>query len=320
MNKLRILSDRHHAGLTESLRLLFEKRLGHELYFQKGMEWYPEFWNVYSHVDTARQYLERELEGVNGITLEDFKNTKFDILIASIPQHIEPFKKLISQYQPQTKLIYQVGNQWNVDSNIVKNVMASANIDIPPGINGIIYHQEFDLNIFHYEPPKEGKKIYSFINCLNTVDLYKKDWELFLKLERLMPEWEFRSFGGQCRDGYCTGPQEVANKMREATLIFQVKSEGDGFGHVIHSAAAVGRPLITRLSDYEGKLAEPLIDQITSIIIDSKSPEQIAKEIRKIYNTGCHEKMCLKAHEGFNHFINFDAEEQEIRKFLENLQ
>ena len=323
---MRILSDRHHMGLTESLRLLFEKRLGHELYFQKGLEWYPDFWNVYPHIDTAKQYLERELEGVRGITLEELKNTQFDILIASIPQHIEPFKKLISLYQPQAKLIYQIGNMWDIDPNSVKNVMASANVDIPANINGIIYHQEFDLDIFHYEPPKEGKKIYSFINCLNTVDIYKKDWELFLELERLMPDWEFKSFGGQTRNGAITNQEELANKMREATLIFHSKNKGDGFGHVIHNAAAIGRPLITRFSDYEGKLAGSLLQGIgpTSIFVDNKTPEQITKDINRIYEFtngdgyGIND-MSNNIYQSFKQNVNFDQEEIAIRRFVENL-
>jgi hypothetical protein len=322
---MRILSDRHHMGLTESLRLLFEKRLGHELYFQKGMEWYPEFWNLQPFKDTAIQYLERELEGVNGVTLDEFKNTKFDILIASIPQHIEPFKKLIELYQPQAKLIYQIGNQWNVDPNVVKNIMASANIDIPAGVNGVIYHQEFDLDIFHYEPPKQGKKIYSFINCLNTVDLYRKDWELFLELERLMPDWEFKSFGGQCRNGAIWDRKELADKMREATFIFQCKTDGDGYGHNIFSAAAVGRPLITRRSDYIGKLAEPLVGSY-SIKVDIYSPEEIAKHIQQVHSAWdmqhelILEDMSLGIYGKFNEVCDFDSEEQKIRTFLQNLQ
>lgn len=325
---MRVFSDRHHAGLTQSLRLLFEKRLGYELYFQKGLEWYHEgYWNIYPHPDTAKQYLERELEGVNGITLEEFKNTNFDILIASIPQHIEPFKKLISLYQPQAKLIYQVGNAWNIPNNSVGNVMASAIIpNIPVQINFVQYHQEFDLDTFYYSPPDlKSKKIYSFINCLNAVDIYKKDWELFLELERLMPDWEFKSFGGQCRDGAINDNKILADKMREAIFIFHCKSEGDGYGHVIHNAAAVGRSLITRYSDYKNKLAEPLINNITSMQVDNKTPQQITEEIQKTYDNETPmvhphlESVSQAIFTQFNNTVNFDAEEQKIRTFLDNL-
>jgi hypothetical protein len=350
---MKVFADFHHSSLFHSLMLLIENRLGGEIYRPIGIQWYDEgYWNVYPHIDTAKQYLQMQFAPIDGtiplneptrrsveqrglfsiedqqnstthkaITLSHFMDNKFDILIASIPQHIEPFKKLIRLWQPQAKLIYQVGNQWNVDSNIVKNVMASANIVIPTGINGVIYHQEFDLKTFYYDLPNmASKKIYSFINCLNTSDLYKKDWELFLALEKLMPEWEFKSFGGQCRDGSIYDSKGLADKMREATFIFHCKTNGDGYGHVIHNAAAVGRPLITRKVDYIGKMASPLIHNLdTAITIDNLNPDGISERIRHY-----HEHSLLNMSEQIRHEfeinVDFIMEERKIRKFLENLQ
>ncbi len=318
---MRILADRHHMSLTESLILLFEKRLGHELYFQKGMEWWNEgLWDVYHHPSTAQQYLERELEGVKGIDFETFKNIKFDILICSIPQHVPIWLKLKQLYQPSAKLIFQVGNMWAFNSSFpIKNIMASAVMPELPGFNQITYHQEFDLNIFHYQPVKPGKKIYSFINCLNTEELYKKDWELFLELERLMSDWEFKSFGGQCRDGAIWDRKELADKMREATFIFHCKTNGDGYGHVIHSAAAVGRPLITRFSDYKGKLAEPLINHGSATLIDNKNPQEIVDQIQYDFEN----KIVLQGYgiyQLFKHNVDFDKEAEQVKLFLKRLQ
>ena len=319
---MRILADRHHQSLTESLVLLFEKRLNHELFFQKGMEWFPDWFQVYPHINTAKQYLERELEGFRGITLEDFKNTQFDILIASIPQHIEPFKKLIQLYQPQAKLIYQVGNQWDVNPDEVRNVMASAKIKIPSNINGVIYHQMFDLDIFYYGEPKLSKNVYSFINCLNTADLFKEDWEFFLELERLLPDWNFKSFGGQTRDGVMNGNDEISNKMREAFFVLHLKSGGDGFGHNLWNTAFVGRPMITRLLDYKGKLGEVLlIDGETCLTVDDKDPEEIANLLKLLYNNPTlYEEMCRNIYKVAKKNCNFDEEFKEIQIFLSRLQ
>ncbi len=357
---MKVFVDFHHHALLQSLILLFEKRLGGEVYRPIGMEWYEEgYWNVYNHPATAAQYLSKDqlykptdgtpplnqiIEQEKGIYLchdigeeipnkaidfEKFKETKFDTLIASLPQHIEPFRKLISLYQPQAKLIFQIGNDWNIDkhqASLLDGIMASAQIPFQGNVNGyngkpltlIQYHQEFDLNTFYYEPPKPTKKIYSFINCLNTSDLYKKDWELFLELERLMPEWEFKSFGGQCRDGAINDNKVLADKMREATFIFHCKTNGDGYGHAIHNAAAIGRSLIVRLNnDYEDKLANVLIDPQTSTTVDFQTPEQIAREIVEF---GYPEVKGKRIHERFKEYVNFDTEEQSIRQFLENLQ
>lgn len=348
--RINILSDFHHAGLYNSLLMLFEGRLGGEVYRPIGMEWYEQgFWNVYPHIDTAKQYLSldqlympvdgapplnqivKDEDGVyhchdidshetnKAISLDKFKEMQFDILIASIPQHIEPFQRLIQLYQPQAKLIFQIGNAWNVPQGIgVKNVMASAIVpNVPQGVNFVSYHQEFDTKVFSPSPIPTTKKIYSFVNCLGIADLFKPDWELFLELERLMPDWEFKSFGGQCRDGAIRGDEAIANKMREATFIFHCKTGGDGYGHVIHTAAAVGRPLITRAADYQGKLAEPLIgDAITSLIVDGRSPSDIAEIIR----IDAVETMGFNISRKFKQVVDFNKEEQEIRTFLDRLQ
>lgn len=317
---MRIFADSHHQGLTQSLKLLFSKRLHYELRFPAGLEWWNEgFWAVFPHIDTAKQYLERETEGVMGINLDEFKKTKFDILLCSIPQHIPMWLKLRYLYQPQAKLIFQVGNVWDFDESFpIKNILASAIIPNLPGFNTAIYHEEFDLSIFYPQSVDNSKKIYSFINCLNTVDLYKKDWELFIEMEKLMPDWEFRSFGGQCRDGWYNGPKEVADKMREATFIYNCKTNGDGFGFTIHQAAAVGRPLIVRLSDYNDKLAGGLITSKSSILVDNQSPEQIKEQIEAAYKYRV-EGMGMEINERFRIMVDFDKEEVLIRDFLEKL-
>jgi hypothetical protein len=353
---MRVFTDFHHAGLLSSLQMLFEDRLGGELYRPIGMGWFDQgYWKLNDQLDTARQYLEIgnvPLDGtlplnesttgllsptINGvreaymckdidsggynkaITLEEFARADFDILIASLPQHIQPFKKLIEIFQPKAKLIYQIGNQWDIPASLVKNVMCSAKLpDLPKSLNVVEYHQEFDLSIFKPEPPSEKRKVYSFVNCLGTADLFKKDWELFLKLEELMPNWEFKSFGGQCRDGSMKGSQELADKMREATFIFHCKTGGDGYGHVIHNAAAVGRPLIVRKADYEGKLAQSLIHPSTSILVDNLSPEDIAYEIEEGYRF--RESYSSEMYKTFKEAVDFDREEQEIRKFLDQLE
>ena len=340
----------HHEGLFTSLAYLFEDRLGGALYYPLGMPWYEQgFWNVYDHIETAIQYLSldqlyKPKDGtpplnqivekdngiyvvqdtnvkreIKGISLERFKQEKFDIIIASIPQHVEPFIKLRNLYQPQAKLIFQVGNMWAFDTSFpIKNILASATIPSLPGFNTVQYHQEFSLDVFHYAPVTNRRKIYSFINCLNVVDIYRKDWNLFLQLEKLMPDYEFRSYGAQARDGWCNGVEEVAQKTREATFVYHCKNQGDGFSYGMFTAAACGRPLITRLSDYKGKLAEPLINDQTSIIVDGMIPQQIADRIKEV------DEKCIYMgeyiHNKFKETVSFDQEERAIRLFLDNLQ
>ena len=350
---MNIFCDFHHAGLLHSLIFLFEKRLGHKVYRPIGMDWVEQgFWAVYDHPATALQFLtidqvykpidgtpplnsfyENKIfnaeEGVyfckdisnqkynKAITLERFKKMKIDIVIASIPQHIPLFKELIHKYKPNAKLIYQIGNNWNVGQNEVKNVMASALVQIPAEINSVVYHQEFDTNIFTFEPNVLNNKISSFINCFESADIFKSDWELFQKIEKLMPQWEFNVYGAGGRNGVKHGEMGVSEGIGESTLIWHTKRGGDGYGHIIHNVFAMGRPPIINMSYYKNKMAGKLmIDGETCIAIDGLNPQEI---VNKIQSADC-SKMSLNAHNKFVQEVNFDEDEKKIQQFLKLLQ
>lgn len=363
-----VFTDFHHAGLLQSLILLFEKRLGGKVYRPIGTEWHEKgFWKVYDHPATAAQYLGIGAATPDGtpplnmvdsvgarigddgkrfpiyhchdidsgltnkaITFDGFmQHTKIDIVIASLPQHIEPFKRLCELHPNKPKLIYQIGNQWNVPEGlIVKNVMASARlVNRPPDLNYIEYHQEFDLEVFkpiEYEVLGEKwnplPNIFSFVNCFSIADYMRHDWQLYEDVERLMPNWVFQCLGGQCRDGAAHGNQQVADRMREARFIWHTKSGGDGYGHIIYNAAAVGRPLIVKKDYYAGKLGEELmVDGETCITIDGLSPNQIVEKILRYNDPIAYMKLCENTYKNFKRLVDFDREEQEIRAFLANL-
>ena len=151
---MKILADAHNLGLFRSLQLLFEKRLGYELYRPIGLDYFTSGYFKLAepygnNPATIAQFLEVNSatpdgsmrlndaksvsEGVyefddksnnctnKGITLEQFKKEKFDIIIASIPQHIEPFKELIQKYQPDAKFIFQMGNIYLMEPKWFEN-------------------------------------------------------------------------------------------------------------------------------------------------------------------------------------------------------
>lgn len=349
---LKVFADQHHFGLYNSLKLLFENRLHGELYRPIGREWLDQgYWKmaeVYNnHPFTVHQYLGIHDDYVsedgiyniweNGhqfyqhaITLERFFRTLIDIVIASVPEHIQSFKKLCEQHPNHPKFIYQIGNAWPVEAGLAPNIMASAKIaGVPPGINFIEYHQEFDTGIFYpsgdafFTKPEDntqGNNIYSFINCLNTASIYASDWPVFEELERLMPDWNWRTFGGSCRDGECNGQRAVADKMREAKFIWHVKNLGDGYGHVLHNALAVGRPPIVKKQYYAGKMADPLlIDGVTCIAIDGLSYPQIVNKIVDNSEPRKYADMSRHAYDTFKQYVDFDKEQKDIEGFIAKL-
>lgn len=349
---MNIFVDFHHSGLLSSLILLFEKRLKHKVYRPIGMEWLDRgFWDVYNHPETAKQYLSMD-QGYNpedgtkplnrlfnslfryekdvyyctditngsfnkAITFDKFLEMDIDVVIASIPQHIEPFKRLIREYKQNAKLIYQIGNTWNVGENEISNVLSSALVDIPENVNSVIYHQEFETDIFSFEPNESEKVITSFVNCFNTASGFKEDWVLFEKIEKLMPEWSFKCLGGGCRDGSADGVKSVADLMKKSRFIWHTKNGGDGYGHIIHNAFAVGRPPIVKIDYYRGKMAEKLmIDMKTCIAIDGLNPQEIINKIQ----SADYKQMSINAFNQFSREIDFDNEEKKIRQFLKMLR
>lgn len=348
---IKILSDLHHFDLFYSLQLLFEKRLGGELYRQIGEDWYAQgFWNIYNHPDTVKQYLSldqayvpkdvhgfklperwtinknyRYEDGIyyivdptkgkvqRAITLDKFREMEFDIIISSVPQHIGPFNRLIELYQPKAKHIFQVGNAWGHLPG-VKNILAStAPFGVPPEINTCFYHQEFDLDVYTRTDPVNQKNIYSFIH-------YMREPELHQFWKQSLPGYNFVKFGAG-GDQDLGSTQLVADKMKEAGWVWHVKPEGDGYGYNIHCAAAVGRPLITKSRYYVGKLGYPLMeDLVTCINLDARSPHDNMRLLDRLSQPEEHKKMCDRMYNRFTQLVNFDAEFERIKKFLENLQ
>jgi glycosyltransferase involved in cell wall biosynthesis len=345
--QMNIFADEHHVTLYKSLHLLFENRLGHNLFRPVGVEWFDEgFWKIAepygNHPATIKQYLSlapedqiyywgtpplnivnKEKDGyyevkVDGyvqkaVTLEQFKNMKFDIIIATIPAHIEPYKKLIKLYQPQAKFIFQEGNCWHMDRSQAPNLLSSTkkyNTDS----NALFYHQEFDLNDFSFESARRYNRI------TNLVHLFRGSPEALTwdKYKQALPEYEWRMHGIEGDDGVI---QEcLAETIKDTTFLWHLKIEGDGFGHVIHNAFACGRPPIVRKRYYEDKLAGELMeDLVTCVDLDKRSFEDNIKVIKEYSQPDKYDQMSKNAYNRFKEIVDYDKEQKQIEEFLKGL-
>ena len=257
------------------------------------------------------------------IRLETFFKLPIDIVIASIPEHLQPFRKLCDEHPKKPKLLYQVGNQWNVNpwDVVMDGIMASSEIQLVPGVPFVKYHQEFDREIFRPavtvskgEYFYENKNIYSFVNVFEQWPDY---WQFFQMVEQAMPQWSFKAYGGQCRDGNMTGSKALADKMREARFIWHTKKDGDGYGHILHNAFAVGKPVITYRSDYCGKLGDRLLlDEKTALFLDGLSLDGIVQKIVYYSEEERYRKMCKAVEQQFTEVVDFDRDQMYIEKFL----
>lgn len=343
---MKILADLHHADLYFSLKLLFEDRLGWELYRPIGLDWFHEgFWKIaepYGNaLDTVNQYLNisntgwDQYKNLNGqhyiedgvyysfdpghdyyhraITLEKFKEMKFDVVMSTIPAHDNSFKSLVEKYQPHAKHISQMGNVNQTTG--MKNVLYTVPFTPASWQNACFYHQELDLKLYTHQPIDHStKNIYSMVNCLPYSDIYNK-------YKNALPGISFKAFGGSCPDGALSGAKGVSEKMREANIGWHLKPL-DGFGHTAMGWFASGRPIITKMSDVvrygpDGfKLFEP---GVTCIDIEAGTFEQNIAKINELLQPEASEKMGAATRKRFFDIINYDKEEQDIRKFIERL-
>jgi hypothetical protein len=348
---MRIFSDLHHEDLFYSFQLLFEKRMGAELYRPIGLEWYTEgFWAIFPHVDTAKQYLDTSAippvnihgvsvteehgegawinknnslaqEGIyfvpdkqhlNGlphkaITLEYFKQNKFDILLCSIPAHLPLWNKLKQLYQPQAKVIFQAGNNWGyIDC---KNLLTSSVSTTNRG-HQVYYHQEFDTSVYKPGAFKNKKSI------VNLQHLAQSAKHLQL-LESALQDWDVKIHGAGNRDSPCPSLL-LPEVLQQAGFLWHVKVGGDGYGYNLHQAAACGTPLIVNSQYINGTTAEALCRWgETAIDIKGKSTEAIKLEILHCYEK--YDEISSKTYSNFNEKVDFDKEYKDILNFMDGL-
>ena len=325
-----------------------------ELYRPVGMEWYQEgFWNVFPHIDTARQYLdlhaadhateegrrrlsegldsisrynEKLLDGTylvysplhekkyKAITLPLFKQKKFDIIICSMPQHLDCLLQLRDQFQPQAKFVYQVGNNWIIP-RWVPNVLSSAKgIKLRGEPNIVYYHQEFNAKAFEPDGTRFNPR------TMISMTHYMQEPELFFGLERALSNWTFKAYGAGNRDLSVNPPHSnIINTFKTTGFVMHIKKEGDGFGYNGFSACAAGKPLVLRKSHFRGMTIEPfLTDGETCIDIDEKPTELIIDLLEKAASD--YQSWSSRVLTRFKEVVNFDKEAENIRSFFGNLR
>lgn len=344
---MRLLADHHHGDLWESLELLFTDRFGWDIYRLRGMEWWDEgFWQYergapHGH-DIAKQYLqpldtdrdmgdhwERDDPTHPGrvqkmLTLEQARSQKLDAVIATLTENepgLHSFARSIG-----TKYGIQVGNQGTNNRYELMDfaLFSTTRPWYPPDKPYVTYHQEFSLEDYHYQwPPTERDKCSTWVQCLQ---LSSEDYNRFTRLADLTPELRWR-FHGHCAqddprwESNVITSAEVAAQMRAAGIGIHFKRWSDGYGHVIHSLFAVGKPVIATASYYHDKLAAPLfVDGVTSFDVQTRSDAEVVDIIRRLAtDDDFHRTISEAAHARFKEVVDFDADAEAVKWLLESV-
>jgi hypothetical protein len=335
--KFTVFSDYHHAGLYHALDFLFVKRLGGLLLRPIGMEWARRgIWSYSTDENIQRQFLDEaqgddlgeglfriKSEGEEldtyGITYDTFKKIKIDYVLATCTGNELGFYFVKNAYQKEAKFLRLVGNSGEYIGDYVKNLIDTTGLynDLKIKLNYILIHQEFDTKLFDLPPPKKTNVIRTFINCFPSNPFY---W-LWEELKSKLPDFEFYMHGHHGENGFITPISKLAEAMNETTFVFHPKLAGEGYGHIIHNAICAGRAVITLKKLYQGKIAEPLLeDGKTAILADGKTIEQIVEEIRTLATPKKLEEISKFCKQRFRREVNFEEEEKNFIEFLERAQ
>ena len=340
---MNILVEFHHADLWWSLQLLAD-RLGAKLYRPYGMEWYDEgYFKLYGDLRRkdpirylAKQYLVDAIFDFNGqtgigretnhgcrdypmfnlLTLDEARKTQIDIVICSVNEN-EPYFSRLKEFCPNAKFIRQVGNDLDedIDFSLYPNLLASATSPYEKfSGHKVLYRQEFSLELFRPSMSIPTRNVWSF---QNDMEQFEDVWAYWIDLKHKLREYSFKNYGVGCDDGKIYPKREYVKKMLEASFIYQSKGPFEGYGHTIHNAMCLGRPMIIKHADYRGKLADPLlVKDETYLEMDDELPEKI-RYYSRIDRLG---KMSERCGQLFEENVNFDKEfDEKLKPFFANL-
>jgi hypothetical protein len=299
---MNVLADRHHSGLYHSLQLLAE-RLGWTLHTPIGIEWWDaDYWafgkSTYNDDRLAQQFLV-------GVAGPDGLGTPPDGEFPDWPIN-EPGLGRFADAMG-ARFIVQVGNTGQyVDWRRDPLVLSSS--EMPLYGRGLTYHQEMDPIAYH--PPKHRGTAASFVNCMPFMG---SCWTLLQEAQGIGLPVQVHGIDGP--DGIIKPNTALVQLMAAVDWGWHDKAQGDGFGHVIHTWAAVGRPLIGHASHYKGKMGERFWkDGVTCIDLDQHSIAETVEMVRKM--CACrHRDMSMAIRAEFDE-IDYDAEAEQIRALL----
>ena len=270
----------------------------------------------------------------NLITLDEARDNPPDIVMASVAHNHEGFHRFAREVGAKFGLhlgnvrfspIDMAEDRWDLaDFGIVTSILP-APVDKPH----VVVHQEFSLEDFRHEPPDPlsvkftPMRVSSFVNCFpENVNAYA-GWK---SVAGIRPQYDWRvygAYGSVPEDEYACGNIDkcsaVGDAMRASDIAWHTKQWSDGFGHVIHDWFAVGRPVVGHEWYYKNQLAGPLWQEgVTSFDLTDKSPDEVAGIIDRLHNDpDLRLRMGENAAARFREVVNFDEEEQAIRRMFE---
>jgi hypothetical protein len=333
-----VLIDRHQASLFYAMQRLFEDRLSGTVHTPIGMDWWTEgywrFGEVFGDDRLAQQYLtidgrwraefmDKSLPAaswdshyperlIRGVTLQQARAMPWAYVVATVQENQHGFDRFAREVG--AKSVYQVGNtnqqvDWSLDP------LAIVTSEVPIRGRGVLVRQEFDSDTtFRFrELPDNPAVIRSFVNCFSSTYCHP----LYEQARALLPGFEITNHGIDGPDGNIEPTTKVAQLMASAGWGWHDKVQGDGFGHVIHDWAAIGRPLIGHASHYRGLMGEVFWeDEITAIDLDRHTLDEAMGLVREITGSPHHAGMSHAIRATFDREVDWERDAAKVRELL----
>ncbi len=321
-----------HADLAYSMNLLFEKRLGWNLYFPSASD--PAWTRENFFTPQAPNSTEGEMEGgirkitVNthgysfeAITFDKFIATDFDFLIITSRPNEFPVIDLGKKHKPNAIVVHHIANIGEVPIGC-NNVLLSIKTTMPANVNWIKFTPEHHAK---YSPSDttQFKSIKSYFNYMKSYHLEMASWTT---AQQLLPDFDFRMHGGAppYESTHGSVSQDVLHtSMQEAQFIWHTKPAG-GCGYTARQALSCGKPLIVKLDysrNYKTLAQDYLIDGVNCIDI-SPSKRSLADGmalVRQWSEPSVYAQKVEDVNRLVKEKMNFEHEASEIRAWLERL-
>ncbi len=351
---MKILTDYHHADLYESFGLVFADRFGWDLYRPIGMDWFDlGYWEFEKRVHgdaVARQYLslwdgdrdcgthwERDDATHPGrvhrmLTVEQARDLSPDVVIATVPHNEAGLHRFATETDATFGVqLGNVGQAFEVNWRHARFALCSTTLAFAPPVPYIVYRQEFSLSDFRYEwPPAEERSVASFVQCFpeNRGPQRGGFYDHFVALSDASPDLDWKVYGAygsaptdHLACGNLPSTPAVAEAMRRTRVIWHAKFWSDGYGHVIHDAHAVGRPVMAHHDYYADKLAAPLMEHgVTGFDLSRMDDAEVLRTLRRLCDDDeYHREMSDNVAARFRAVVDFDADAAAIRELLERV-
>ncbi len=318
-----VLVDRHHAGLFHSLQLLGD-RLGWTVYTPIGHAWWDaQYWEFgkgsYSDDRLAQQFLNESQPAADPefpdrpvltVTLEQAQAMPWAVVMATVQDNQYGFRKFAADHG--ARFAVHVGNT----NQFIDWALEPAVLNASEMHGGIRVGEEFDSDgMFRYREPEDSKRITSFVNCLPEMCVDQpylgKDLEF---IRTASPEFHIHGISGET--GNLKPISAIRDCMAESAWGYHNKPQGDGYGHVLHYWAAIGRPLIGRGSHYKVKMGNRYWRDLETCIDLDLHPGEQAVEIIRSMPSEQHAQMCRAIRAEFDAETDWVGDAERVRELL----